>query len=106
MDSLTSQSIRLIKHCPSCQTKYAEKDAKIVAPADKDGKVLIYFNCPVCQSSLLAQMVAMPFGLFGSAALTDLEANEVKKFIHGEKVSYDDVLEVYQKLESNRGIEE
>ena len=50
---------------------------------------------------MVSNLINMPFGLAGSAILTDLTADEVLKFKKGEGVSVDDVLDVYQKLEKN-----
>ncbi|MFH1457500.1 MAG: hypothetical protein ABIF17_05380 [Patescibacteria group bacterium] len=94
-------SLKLVKQCPVCNNKYSEKSAEVVRETETG--YLIYFTCVHCSSSLLAQINEMPFGLIGSAMLTDLELNEVLKFNPptggAEKVTVDDVLEIYQKLE-------
>ena len=89
-------SLRLIRKCPVCNSKYTQNRVQII-DSNQDG-VLVYFSCPVCFSSLLAQIAEMPFGMVGSAMLTDLQADEVLKFKKGETVSVDDVLNVYQEL--------
>ncbi len=95
---IISHSLRLIKQCPVCNTSYTSRKVQIVDFTETG--VLLYFSCPICQSSLLAQIVEMPFGMVGSAMLTDLKFNEVQKFKNAQPVNADDVLEVYQKLES------
>ena len=94
---IIDNSLKLVKNCPVCNSKYTEKSVAIAAEIESG--YLMYFSCQKCSSSLLAQIVEMPFGLIGSAMLTDLELNEVLKFKNAEKVNVDDVLEVYQKLE-------
>lgn len=89
--------MRLIKQCPVCQTNYEVRKIQIVDFTESG--VLVYFFCSICQSSLLAQIAEMPFGIIGSATLTDLQAEEVNKFKHSGPVTVDDVLETYQKLE-------
>lgn len=101
--SIINNSLRLIRQCPVCQTKYEVRKVQVVELTDSG--VLVYFFCPICLSSLIAQITEVPFGMVGSAMLTDLEVDEVKKFKDGDGVTADDVLEVYQKLESNRVIE-
>lgn len=94
---IISNSLRLIKQCPVCNTKYTSRKVQIVDFSDTG--VLLYFSCPVCFSSLLANVTEMPFGLVGSAMLTDLQFNEVKKFKNADPVNADDVLGVYKALE-------
>lgn len=95
--NIIENSLKLVKNCPVCSTKYTEKSAEVASEIESG--YLMYFSCKKCSSSLLAQVVEVPFGLIGSAMLTDLELNEVLKFKNSEKVSVDDVLEVYQELE-------
>ena len=96
--SIINSSLRLIKQCPVCSTKYVSRKVQIIDYAESG--VLLHFSCPTCFSSLLANVTEMPFGLVGSAMLTDLQAEEVLKFKNKEKVTSDDVLDVYERLES------
>lgn len=95
--NIISSSLKLVKECPVCSTRYTTRRAQIVEQTEAG--YLIYFSCIHCNSSLLANITEMPFGLVGSAMLTDLELNEVQKFKNSEPVTVDDVLEVHQKLE-------
>lgn len=97
--NIIQNSLKLVKSCPVCTNRYTTTMAEVVQ--EQNTGYLVYFSCNNCQSSLLAQISEMPFGLIGSAMLTDLELNEVLKFKNSEKVSVDDVLEVYKKLEIN-----
>ena len=94
---LINNSLHLVKQCPVCHTRYSAREVQIV-DYTKNG-ALLYFSCPVCLSSLLVNVTEMPFGLIGSATLTDLEVNEIQKFKNAEPVNADDVLEVYKMLE-------
>lgn len=94
---IIENSLKLIKECPVCSTKYILNCASVV---DKnENGFLMYFSCAHCSSSLLANIIEMPFGLVGSAMLTDLELNEVQKFKNKQPVTTDDVLGVYKYLE-------
>ncbi|MCG2687093.1 hypothetical protein L6278_03115 [Candidatus Parcubacteria bacterium] len=97
---IIQNSLKLVKNCPVCRTKYTIPMADVVQELETG--YLVYFSCANCKSSLLTQISEMPFGLIGSAMLTDLELNEVLKFKNGEKVTVDDVLEVYESLEKER----
>ncbi|HPI67115.1 MAG TPA: hypothetical protein PKZ16_01030 [bacterium] len=94
--NIINGSLRLIKQCPVCATKYEARKIQIIDFTENG--VLVHFFCDVCQSSLLAQITEMPFGIVGSAMLTDLVAEEVNKFRNSGPVTIDDVIEVHQKL--------
>jgi hypothetical protein len=95
MDILTSHTLHLIKSCPVCKAKFGEGQISVVEK-DDGGKATVLLSCPSCQSSLLARVVEMPFGILGTASLTDIQASEVKKFVAGGKVTFDDVLDLYK----------
>jgi len=95
-NDVISSSLKLVKECPVCSTRYTTRRAQIVEQTEAG--YLIYFSCIHCNSSLLANITEMPFGLVGSAMLTDLELNEVQKFKNSEPVTVDDVLSVHQAL--------
>ena len=97
-NNIINSSLKLVKECPVCNTRYTTRRAQIVEQTETG--YLIYFSCIRCHSSLLANIVEMPFGLVGSAMLTDLELNEVQKFKNSEPVTVDDVLEIHQKLQA------
>ncbi len=92
-----AKSLKLIKQCPSCQASYVAQKVEVLQANDYG--VLVYFNCQVCSSSLIATITEMPFGVIGSAMLTDLSAPEITKFFNQPEINDDDVLEVYQELE-------
>ena len=95
--NIITGALRLIKQCPSCQTKYTQSQAKIL-DFTKTG-ALIYFSCPTCSSSLVAKILETPFGVVGSAMLTEFEPREVLKFQNLAAINIDDLLKLHQSLE-------
>jgi hypothetical protein len=95
MNNLTSHTLHLIKTCPVCKAKFGEGQISVVEK-DEEGKATVLLSCTSCQSALLARVVEMPFGILGTASLTDIQASEVKKFAAGEKVTFNDVLDLYK----------
>jgi hypothetical protein len=89
-------ALKLVKACPNCKNSFNEKQIDLVEE-NEDG-FLVYFMCSKCLHSYVANIKEMPFGLVGSAMLTDLELNEVQKFKNAERVVADDVLDVHEKL--------
>jgi hypothetical protein len=98
--NIIANSLRLIKECPVCHTRYTQTKVQVIDMGEKS--VLVYFTCAVCYTSLLATIIELPFGIIGSAMVTDLKAPEVKKFMSGEEVTEDDVLAVYEMLEGRK----
>lgn len=94
MDS--NKPIQLIQECPLCGKKYLPVNIRTVS--ESDSGTLLYFSCSNCLGGLVATVVDAPFGLIGSGLVTDLQFEEIKKFIRGDKVTEDDVLAVHTIL--------
>ncbi len=93
------KSLKLVKKCPVCQHNFTQQSAQVV---DNSAKAhLVYFYCNNCKTNLLAQVLDMPFGLVGTAMLTELEVNEVQKFKKMQPVDTEDALNVYEHLIKN-----
>ncbi len=98
--NITEYALKLIKNCPACGVDYKIENINTVEENDED--FLVCFSCSACQSSLLSRVMTMPFGLVGSAILTDLKAEEINKFKDSEPVTANDVLSIYERLEFGR----
>lgn len=96
------KSAQLIQECPMCGLKYQSVSVRAVRETDVGN--LLYFKCSQCQSGLVASVMDAPFGLIGSGLVTDLQFDEVEKFIQGEVISEDDVLSVHSILEKKNKI--
>ncbi|HOY56130.1 MAG TPA: hypothetical protein PLH37_01780 [bacterium] len=102
--NITEYALKLIKICPVCGMNYKIENINAVEENAED--FLVCFSCSACQSSLLSRVMSMPFGLVGSAILTDLKVEEIDKFKDSEPVTANDVLNIYERLEFGRGRKE
>lgn len=89
-------SLKLVKSCPNCKASFVLENIEVVD--ESGGEIVSYFSCGNCQSSLVAKINQLPFGVVGHAMMTDLEREEVMMLGGVEGVTEDGVLEIYQKL--------
>jgi len=95
---LTNTSQQIMPGCPICNKKYEVQKIQIID--EVEGRVLSHFQCTHCSSCFLASITETPFGHMAAGLMTDLRADEVVKFAGSEPVSYDDVLDLYELMES------
>lgn len=92
------ESIKIISFCPVCNAKYNPLEAKVLE--EKDEAHLIHIKCRRCQSCVVALILTSNFGISSMGIVTDLDSDDVLKFKAGQVVSADDVIEIYQLLNS------
>jgi len=89
----------LAKFCDKCGTAYSPEDINIVQ--NTGVSAIIHFSCHNCKSKNLATYV-FPIGMSSRSPLNvDLSFEEIKKFASQNKVSLEDILEVYTQLKKN-----
>ncbi len=93
------KSTQLIQECPLCGSAYTLAGVRVVQKTEEG--TLIYFKCSDCRVGLVAAVMEAPFGLLGSGLVTDLQHDEVQRFLHGSVVTEDDVLALHNLF--NRG---
>lgn len=93
-----SGNVRWVSACPLCGAEYLPEEARIVS--EKEGAFLIHTNCKKCGSSVVATLIANQMGVSSVGLVTDLTYEDVVKFKDGAEVSTDDLLALYQALES------
>lgn len=82
--------------CPICQGKYNENSLMIVEK--REDAYLLHITCPVCSSAVLAYVMPTGVGLTTVALLTDMQSQEMDKFMDLETVQNDDLLELYKLI--------
>lgn len=86
------------KYCDKCGTSYTLSDVRIVR--DSDFSSIIHFSCQNCESNHIATFVK-PMGMASRTPInTDLSIEEIAKFAKSEKISSQEVLELYDELEN------
>lgn len=89
----------LAKFCDKCGTAYSPEDINIVQ--NTDVSAIIHFFCHNCKSQNIATYI-FPIGMSSRSPLSvDLSFEELKKFASQNKVSLEEILEVYAQLKKN-----
>lgn len=91
-----SQNLRLIRHCPICNTEYIQSQMQVLDESELG--ILTYISCRSCGANLLTKFASLPQGLIGNAILTDLEPQEVMEFAGAKELTADEVLEIQQNF--------
>jgi len=89
------------KHCSNCGNKYKPEDLTLIQK--DDFSAIFHLTCPKCKESYLINVVTPLGNLQGSSRMPlkiDItSAKEAKKYIEGEAVTSDDVLNIHELLE-------
>lgn len=92
----------LAKFCDKCGTAYDPEDINIIQ--NNGVSAIIHFSCHNCKSQNLATYI-FPIGMSSRSPLNvDLSFEELKKFASQNKVSLDEILEVYTQLKKRSKI--
>lgn len=89
----------IAKYCDKCGTAYTTSDVHIVQESNFSS--IIHFSCSNCKSNQIATFIK-PMGMSSRTQVnTDLEVNEISHFAQYEKISSDEVLDLFGYLEAN-----
>ncbi|TSC56813.1 MAG: Uncharacterized protein G01um101418_214 [Parcubacteria group bacterium Gr01-1014_18] len=100
LDSLP-EGIHSLSLCPICQSKYNPIGVRILE--EREGSHLVYFTCRNCAGSVVSVVTHVGIGISSVGVLTDLSADEVVRYAHGEDpIALDDVLELHAWIEDPR----
>lgn len=84
------------QYCDRCGTEYSLEDVHIVQ--ETSSSTIIHFSCSNCLSNHIANFIPSIGTVSRMPINTDLTADEIIGFIKSRKVSTDDVLDVYDRL--------
>jgi len=85
-------------NCPVCNKKRSLRISNVVFK--QEGSVVIYNKCPHCASAFLAIVSGNgEGGLVVAETLTDLSYKEALKMSKRTKLTADNILDIYQKMQ-------
>lgn len=91
----------IAKYCDKCGTPYKLDDISIVQ--ETGSSTIIHFSCQNCKSRNIANFIS-PLGLTTRIPInSDLSIDELPTFSKRSVISYDDILDVYTKLDDSHG---
>ena len=94
-DIMSSDQLRALGRCPVCHVQNDVKEVKVIK--EKLPEVLFLHHCPRCQSNILFCLVSEPWGVGSVGLVTDLESEEVEKYLaNNQNLNDDAILNYYQ----------
>lgn len=91
------EDMNVVVNCPLCGSHYDPTQTEVIEENDK--AALFHIDCAKCGSSILACLVAGPFGVASMGLVTDLSRDDAKKLKSAKTVNHDDIIEIHQYLE-------
>jgi hypothetical protein len=83
-----------LTQCPYCQSPYeTERINQIKA---KKRSTFVHAKCRECQNAMMLHIRYRKEGLECAGILTDWSASDARRFLEGDKVSVDDVIEMHE----------
>ena len=90
----------IARFCDRCGTPYTTSDISIIS--DMQVTSIIHFSCSNCKSHHIATFIK-PMGISNRTPInTDLKVGEIGKFAKAGEISSDDVLDLYDRLKSQK----
>ena len=92
----------IAKFCDKCGIAYSIDDLEIIQETPISS--IIHFSCKNCKASHIATFLK-PMGISNRMPVnTDIGIEEIKKFLQKEKISTEEILDLYLYLKSNNQI--
>jgi len=95
LESIKNQ-FKITKECPLCTKNYGQDVMKLLHRDEE--AVLYHIRCPHCQNALAIIVGLTSFGMGLVALVTDLTAEDAKKYFYKEAISEDKMLEIYSLI--------
>lgn len=93
-------NMHMVTRCPFCSAEYDLDGAQVIGE-DNDA-TMVYITCSDCESSIVAIVAMSGLGIVSLGLVTDMTAEDTKRFMRTERVSSNELLEVYELLEKNQ----
>jgi len=99
-------NMHFVSRCPFCSAEYELEGAKIIG--EEDDSTMVYVTCSECESSIVAIVAMSGLGIVSLGLVTDMTAEDTKRFIGGQNVTSDELLSIYELFEkkSDQAIQE
>ena len=92
-------NMHFVSRCPFCSAEYELEGAKVIG--EEDDSTMIYVTCSECESSIVAIVAMSGLGIISLGLVTDMTADDTKRFMGSKNVSSDELLSMYELFEKN-----
>jgi len=93
-------NMQLVTRCPFCSAEYDLDGAEVIG--EENDATMVYITCSECESSIVAIVAMSGLGIVSLGLVTDMTAEDTKRFMKEERVSSDEFLEMYEQLSKNK----
>lgn len=92
--------LAFILRCPVCSNKYTADNTSLLerdeSPDTQNSGLLVHADCESCNSSVVFSISMDGPELFSVGMVTDLTAEDAKKFAAADKISADEVIDFHK----------
>lgn len=91
--------MHFVSRCPFCSAEYDLDGAKVVG--EEDESTVVYVTCSECESSIVAVVAMSGLGIVSLGLVTDMTADDTKRFFGSKQITSNELLTMYEVLKSN-----
>ncbi|MEX1111905.1 MAG: hypothetical protein WEC84_00425 [Candidatus Andersenbacteria bacterium] len=95
-------NMHFVSRCPFCSAEYDLDGAKVIG--EEEDATVVYVTCSKCESSIVAMVAMTGLGIVSLGLVTDMTSEDTKKFFGSSEVSSNELLDIYEVLQSDKGI--
>ena len=94
------QKNQSVLRCLVCEKNYSQGDIFVLQKSDE--KAIFHLTCSKCQFKSLNILSINSSGVYGTGVLTDLDRADIREKIELEKISADEVMDVYEIMHASK----
>jgi hypothetical protein len=99
-----SDNLKLITYCPLCNAHFSFSAAKVLE--EREDAHLVHIQCQKCSSFIVALILTNAMGVSTVGLITDLTSEDVSKFTTTSRLSVNEVIDIYQTLQTGGRVAE
>lgn len=92
-------NMQLVTRCPFCSAEYDLDGAQVIG--EENDATMVYITCSECESSIVAIVAMSGLGIVSLGLVTDMTAEDTKRFNAEKQISSDDLLMIYELVQKN-----
>lgn len=93
------ENVHFVSRCPFCSAEYDLDGARVIG--EEEDATVVYVTCSKCESSIIAMVAMTGLGIVSLGLVTDMTAEDTKRFFGGKEVTSDELLTIYELLKED-----